>query len=244
MDRSKFVRKPFGPRLRSRMDRTGDTSSRVRDNWSGRVDPQSRSTNASLRGAEFQRFARLVERDLNPRGPLERIVTRHAARAAWALQGEHDRSSGLATDWNESSAARTLKISITTLDLLQGRRSAADSELDQDASAPCGDGQDDVALTSNEWPVLIASEVEIDSDADLAVEDDGPPIWQGRLVFDFDISTTSPVVRGTWVTVSHIVSLVVDGASWADILRSHPELTEVDIRACVAYAVAEDDSGL
>ncbi|MDX2036149.1 MAG: DUF433 domain-containing protein [Isosphaeraceae bacterium] len=62
------------------------------------------------------------------------------------------------------------------------------------------------------------------------------PRWQDRLVYDYKISESSPVVKGTWVTVSHLVSLIVDGWTWADILRAHPELTEEDIRTCVAFA--------
>ena len=62
--------------------------------------------------------------------------------------------------------------------------------------------------------------------------------WQGRLIFDFNVSEASPVVKGTWVTVGHVVSLIVDGWTWGDILRTHPELTEEDIRVCLAYTVA------
>ena len=68
------------------------------------------------------------------------------------------------------------------------------------------------------------------------------PNWRDRLVFDFEVSDISPVVKGTWITVAHVVSLIVDGWTWADILRSHPELTEDDIRTCVAYAMAEENS--
>ncbi len=89
-----------------------------------------------------------------------------------------------------------------------------------------------------------------DNDLDLGVsaEDCPEPIepcllWRDRLVFDTEVSDTSPVVRGTWITVGQVVSLVVDGWSWADILRSHPELTEADIRACLAYSVEEDHPG-
>lgn len=58
-----------------------------------------------------------------------------------------------------------------------------------------------------------------------------------RLVFDPEISESSPIVKGTWITVSHVVSLVVDGWTWADIIRVHPELTEDDIRACLAHQI-------
>jgi len=56
-----------------------------------------------------------------------------------------------------------------------------------------------------------------------------------RLVVNLDISDVSPVVKGTWVTVAQVVGRVVDGWSWAEILRGYPELTEADIRACLDY---------
>ncbi len=66
------------------------------------------------------------------------------------------------------------------------------------------------------------------------------PAWKERLVFDFEISDSSPVIRGTWVTVNHIVELIVDGRSWSDILRMHPELDEEDIRAATAWALSDE----
>jgi uncharacterized protein (DUF433 family) len=63
-----------------------------------------------------------------------------------------------------------------------------------------------------------------------------------RLVFDFDVSDVSPVVKGTWVTSDHVVSLVVDGHTWDDILRAHPELTGDDIRACLAYHLDQTET--
>jgi uncharacterized protein (DUF433 family) len=72
---------------------------------------------------------------------------------------------------------------------------------------------------------------------------DPSTLWVGRLVFDATISAQSPVVRGTNVTVRRVVSMVVDGRSWAEILRVHPELTEADVRACLAYCVEEEGAG-
>ena len=63
--------------------------------------------------------------------------------------------------------------------------------------------------------------------------------WRDRLVLDPEVSPTSPVVRGTWVTVAQVVSLVIDGWSWERILRAFPELTTDDIRACLSYSVEE-----
>lgn len=81
--------------------------------------------------------------------------------------------------------------------------------------------------------------VEPDPDDDSTIEDDDDALihWQDRLVFDHNVSTTSPVVKGTNVTAAHLVSLVVEGWSWDDLLRQLPEINEDDIRACLAYSI-------
>lgn len=50
------------------------------------------------------------------------------------------------------------------------------------------------------------------------------------------------MVRGTWIAGARVVPLIVDGWSWADVLRSHPELSEVDVRACLIYALEEENA--
>lgn len=95
-----------------------------------------------------------------------------------------------------------------------------------------------VPLDSTVVPVLSES----------VTNDDGPvappsAFWAGRLELDMDLCPTSPVVKGTGVTVRRVVSMVVDGRSWAEILRVHPELTVADIRACLAYCVEEENAG-
>ncbi len=110
--------------------------------------------------------------------------------------------------------------------------------------APAIDDFDDFdpAILSNEWAVIPGDLPADDPDFAPEPDDDAPhEPWQDRLVFDFNVSETSPVVKGTWVTVGHVVSLIVDGWTWGDILRTHPELTEDDIRICLAYTVAQDD---
>lgn len=96
------------------------------------------------------------------------------------------------------------------------------------APVPGAPGPSPVSAVSNEAPAT--------GDASLR--------WKDRLALDPSVSERSPVVRGTWVTVGQVVSLVVDGWTWADILRAHPELTEEDIRACLWYSVTEDNSSL
>lgn len=73
-----------------------------------------------------------------------------------------------------------------------------------------------------------------------STEEGAVPLWRERLVFDPTVSDSSPVVRGTWITAEHVASLVVEGWTWAEILRIHPELNEDDVRACLAFAVEEE----
>lgn len=215
------------------------------------LNPASRLVNRSLRAADYAQFSRTIHRDLNPQGPLEILVTRQAVRSAWRLREKlevevSDPISEIARS-DADRAARSLEVAITTLDVLQGRRDGSALPL------VTADETDQTVIQPNEWPVLPFIAEDLDRDeAEVATADDDdrvaeeladdPPIWRDRLVYDFDVSEDSPVVRGTWITVSHVVSLIVDGATWAEILRTHPELTEADIRVCVAYAVAEDSS--
>ena len=216
------------------------TSSRDRSNATGagcsaKLNPASRRVNRSLRAAEFGQLSRAIHLDLNPRGPLEALVARQAARSAWRLQENLNDEAETKAD----RAARALAVAINTLDMLQGRRGeATETGLDDDDFATEDEFQ------PNEWPVVPnESEVLADLDDELVkAEEPEPPIWRGRLIYDFDVSDHSPVIKGTWITVSHVVSLIVDGATWADILRTHPELCEQDIRLCVAYAIAEEGS--
>lgn len=71
-------------------------------------------------------------------------------------------------------------------------------------------------------------------------EPDVSELWRDRLQMAPETSESSPVVTGTMITVRHVVSLVVDGCSWARIRELHPELEEADIRACLAYCVEEE----
>jgi uncharacterized protein (DUF433 family) len=45
-----------------------------------------------------------------------------------------------------------------------------------------------------------------------------------------------PCVRGMRIAVSDVLGWLAAGMSHEDILRDYPELTEEDIRACLAYA--------
>jgi uncharacterized protein (DUF433 family) len=132
---------------------------------------------------------------------------------------------------------------------------------DEPATAPitwaeaidmAGDGSADLEEldpydTSNEWPVVPRGRQVTEApeaEAPAGRPEEKPALaecWQDRLVFDFNVSDSSPVVKGTWVTVGHVLSLIVDGWTWSDILRTHPELNVDDIRTCLAYTVAESN---
>jgi uncharacterized protein (DUF433 family) len=73
--------------------------------------------------------------------------------------------------------------------------------------------------------------------------DDEAPSWSSRLTFDRAVSETSLCVKGARVTADQVISYVIDGWTWSDILSHHPVLTEDDIRACLAYAM-DKDSGV
>ncbi|MCC6949551.1 MAG: DUF433 domain-containing protein [Bradyrhizobiaceae bacterium] len=45
-----------------------------------------------------------------------------------------------------------------------------------------------------------------------------------------------PCIRGTRIAVSDVLGWLAAGMSHAEILADYPELTEDDIRACLAYA--------
>jgi len=42
-------------------------------------------------------------------------------------------------------------------------------------------------------------------------------------------------VKGARITVALVLGLIADGMSEQDVLREYPQLTEPDVRACLAY---------
>jgi uncharacterized protein (DUF433 family) len=47
-----------------------------------------------------------------------------------------------------------------------------------------------------------------------------------------------PVVRGTRITVEHVLEELAGGLSIDDLLTSHPRLSAEDVRAALAFAAA------
>jgi len=45
-----------------------------------------------------------------------------------------------------------------------------------------------------------------------------------------------PCIRGLRITVGDVLGWIAAGMSWQEIVDDYPDLTEQDIRACLAYA--------
>ena len=57
-----------------------------------------------------------------------------------------------------------------------------------------------------------------------------------RIVIDPKVMTGKPVIKGTRLTVQHILKLLGNGATYNEIINEYPKLTEEDIRACLLFA--------
>ena len=62
--------------------------------------------------------------------------------------------------------------------------------------------------------------------------------WQERIVIEKDLHHGDPCIKGTRVPVATIVASLADGMTSDEILEAYPQLTDLDIRAALAY-VAE-----
>lgn len=57
-----------------------------------------------------------------------------------------------------------------------------------------------------------------------------------RIVVDPEIMVGKPVIKGTRLTVQHILGLLAQGMTINDILLEYSRLTKEDIFACLAFA--------
>lgn len=60
--------------------------------------------------------------------------------------------------------------------------------------------------------------------------------WHDRITVDPRILVGKPTVKGTRIAVELVVDLLAAGWSHQQILDSYPNLTDEDLRACLAYA--------
>jgi len=59
-----------------------------------------------------------------------------------------------------------------------------------------------------------------------------------RIAIDSKVMAGKPVIKGTRLTVEHILRELAGGMTASDLLDAHPRLTPEDIRAACAYAAA------
>jgi len=57
-----------------------------------------------------------------------------------------------------------------------------------------------------------------------------------RIVIDPKVMTGKPVIKGTRLTVQHIIDLLANGATIDEILLEYKGLKREDILACLRYA--------
>ena len=59
-----------------------------------------------------------------------------------------------------------------------------------------------------------------------------------RIVLNPRIMVGKPIIKGTRLTVQHILNLLAHGAAVEDILKEYRGLKKEDIQACLLYASA------
>jgi uncharacterized protein (DUF433 family) len=62
-----------------------------------------------------------------------------------------------------------------------------------------------------------------------------------EIVVDSEIRFGKPSVKGTRITIGDVLSYLASGMSEQQILADFPQLTEDDIRACLASAAERED---
>ncbi len=59
--------------------------------------------------------------------------------------------------------------------------------------------------------------------------------WHDRIESNPKIMVGKPVIKGTRLTVQHIMEQLANGWTESDLLESYPGLTHEDIQACFAF---------
>jgi uncharacterized protein (DUF433 family) len=57
-----------------------------------------------------------------------------------------------------------------------------------------------------------------------------------RIVVNRDVMVGKPVIKGTRLTVDHILNLLAHGESIDGIVAEYPGVTQEDLRACLLFA--------
>jgi uncharacterized protein (DUF433 family) len=57
-----------------------------------------------------------------------------------------------------------------------------------------------------------------------------------KIIVDPKIMVGKPIIKGTRITVQHILGLLAQGTNYEDILKEYPHITQADIYACLLFA--------
>jgi uncharacterized protein (DUF433 family) len=57
-----------------------------------------------------------------------------------------------------------------------------------------------------------------------------------RITLDPTVMTGKPVIKGTRLTVQHVLNLLAHGTTINEILKEYKGLTKEDVQACLLYA--------
>jgi uncharacterized protein (DUF433 family) len=60
--------------------------------------------------------------------------------------------------------------------------------------------------------------------------------WRARITIEPGKRGGKPCIRGLRITVSEVLEYLASGMTEEEILRDFPDLTQEDIRACLAFA--------
>ena len=60
--------------------------------------------------------------------------------------------------------------------------------------------------------------------------------WQERIVIAKDLHHGEPCIKDTRIPVAMIVASLADGMTSGEIIKEYPQLSDLDIRAALAYA--------
>ena len=59
--------------------------------------------------------------------------------------------------------------------------------------------------------------------------------WQEHIISDTDVLLGKPTIKGTRLSVDHIISLFAQGWTEQQVLDNYPRLTKDDLKAIFAY---------
>ncbi|NJO70150.1 MAG: DUF433 domain-containing protein [Bacteroidetes bacterium] len=62
--------------------------------------------------------------------------------------------------------------------------------------------------------------------------------WENNIETNPDILYGKPVIKGTRIPVDLLLEKMSNGQSFQEILQGYPDLNEVDLYACLAYATS------